>query len=284
LITRQLTRRLERLAATADAVSRGDLGAHLDERGNDEMGRVARAFNTMTSSLRRTLDELAARERLAAVGEFAATLAHEVRNPLTAIRLDLQQVEESLPPESPLRESQSRALKEIARLDATVADTLDAAKTHPGAPAAIDLRSPLEAAADAAAPAFAARRAILERSRLSEVSLRVLGDPRPLEQLFLNLLLNAASALGPGRQAWIEVHESGSEAIVEVHDAGTGIPEDVLPRVFEPLYSTRADGTGLGLTVARRIVQAHKGTIQIESAVGKGTIVRVRLPRAMPAS
>ena len=277
LVTRRLTRSLERLATAADAVSRGDLDAQVEDVGGDEVGQVASAFNTMIASLRRTLRERAARERLAAVGEFAASLAHEVRNPLTAIRIDLQRVEEALPPDSPLREPQSRALREIVRLDATVGETLDVAKARQWTSAVVELRTPLDAAADAAEPAFAARQAALERADPKQASVRVRGDPRPLEQLFLNLLLNAAAALGPGGRAWLEVDARDEEAIVQVHDTGTGIPDEILERVFEPLYSTRADGTGLGLTVAQRIAEAHNGRIEIASEVGKGTVVRVHL-------
>jgi len=277
LVTRRLTRSLERLATAAEGVSRGDLDAQIEDVGGDEVGLVAEAFNTMITSLRHTLSELSRRERLAAVGEFAASLAHEVRNPLTAIRIDLQRVEEALPPGSPPREPLTRALKEIVRLDATLGETLDVAKARQWKSAVVELRAPLDAAADAAEPAFTARQATLERADPKQASLQVRGDERPLEQLFLNLLLNAAAALGPGGRAWIEVEARGQEAIVHVHDSGTGIPDEILERVFEPLYSTRAEGTGLGLTVAQRIAKAHEGRIEIESEVGKGTTVRVHL-------
>ena len=230
------------------------------------------------ASLRRTLSELADRERLAAVGEFAASLAHEVRNPLTAIRIDLQRVEERLPSDSPLREPQSRALKEISRLDATVSEALDVARTGRWRIGVVDLRAPLRAAADAAAHAFTERQATLDLTGLSDRPLVVLGDASALEQLFLNLFLNAAAALGPGGRAWIEVGEEPADAVVAVRDSGTGIAPEMLDNVFQPLYTTRPDGTGLGLTVARRIVDEHGGQIEIESAVGQGTTVRVRVP------
>ena len=277
VLTRRMTRSLERLAAGAEAVSRGDLDAHIPDPGSDEVGRVAEAFNTMTASLRRTLRELASRERLAAVGEFAASLAHEVRNPLTAIRIDLQRVEESLPPDSPLREAQSRALREIGRLDATVSETLDVARTGRWR-AGVDLTVPLRAAVDAAGPAFDERGATLDPSALNGSPFEIRGDEKSLEQLFLNLLLNAAGALAPEGRAWLELSEEDGEAIISVCDTGTGIEPDDLERIFEPLYTTRAEGTGLGLTVVRRIVDEHDGTIEIESEPGVGTTVRVRLP------
>lgn len=279
LLTGRLTHSLQRLVAAAEAVAHGDLEAHVADPGADEVGRVASAFNTMTSSLSNTLAELADRERLAAVGEFAASLAHEVRNPLTAIRIDLQRVEERLPADSPLREPQARALREIGRLDLTVSETLDVAKTGQWRGTPIDLASPLRAAGEAAAPAFIERKAVLDLGALDGRNASVRGDAAALEQLFLNLMLNAAGALGPGGRAWVELDEEPGHAVVAIRDTGTGIEPEMLERVFQPLYTTRPDGTGLGLTIARRIVEQHRGEIAIESEVGRGTTVRVRLPR-----
>lgn len=278
LFTGRMTRSLERLAVAADAVSHGDLERRVDDAGDDEIGRLARAFNTMTESLRRTLRNLADREALAAVGEFAASLAHEVRNPLTSIRVDLQRVEEQLPEDSPLRVPQARALEEIARLDATVTSALQVASTKAGTTESFDLLTPLRAAAHAAAPAFEERRAILRSPGADTEPIRVRGDTGALEQLFLNLLLNAAQALARGGDAMVEVEAEGQMVVVSVRDTGAGIPADELKRVFEPLFSTRSGGTGLGLTVAQRIARAHGGEIEIESAPGAGTTVRVLLP------
>lgn len=279
LLTRRMTRSLEELASSAEAVSRGNLDVRIDYPQLDEVGRVASAFNSMTGSLKRTLRELAGRERLAAVGEFAATLAHEIRNPLTAVRIDLQRVEESLPVGSRLREAQSRALREIGRLDATVSETLEVARTGRWHLGGTNLAAPLEAAAAAAGPAYEERSASLDTASIAGVDLSVRGDERALEQLFLNLMLNAAQSLDAGGRAWLEIAEEDEHVVVSVNDTGGGIDRDALDRVFDPLYTTRPDGTGLGLTVVRRVVEDHDGEIEIESEVGVGTSVRVRLPR-----
>jgi signal transduction histidine kinase len=280
MITQRMTRSLGRLATAAKAVSEGHLDARVEEGGTDEVGQVARAFNSMTASLRRAVRELADRERLAAVGEFAASLAHEVRNPLTAIRIDLQRVEEALAPGSPLKEAQARALTEIERLDATVTETLEVARSGRWGAEAVILRQPLEAAMHSARPAFAEREAQVDDGALARADVTVRGDARTLEQVFLNLLLNAAGALGAEGRVWIEVKDGGEEVVVGIRDSGVGISRDQLQRVFDPLYTTKPEGTGLGLTVARRIVEAHGGRIEIESEPGRGTIVRVHLQRA----
>jgi len=280
-LVRRMTQSLERLAHAADAVSRGDLEQQLAHERDDEVGRVVRAFNTMTESLRRTLKKLADREALAAVGEFAATLAHEVRNPLTAIRIDLQRVEEGLPENSPLRAPQSRALEEIERLDATVAAALDVARTKSDDTATVDVLVSLAAAIHASAPAFEERGAVLHEPTQSG-PIHIKGDLGALEQLFLNLLLNAAQALESGGVADVTIAVEDSTVVVTIRDNGRGIPPDQLERVFEPLFTTRpgGGGTGLGLTIARRIATAHGGDIQLASEPDRGTTVEVRLPLA----
>jgi signal transduction histidine kinase len=280
-LTTRMTRSLRHLLEAARAVSSGDLSQSVPEAGTDEVSTVARAFNTMTESLDRTLRRLAGRESLAAVGEFAAGLAHEVRNPLTAIQVDLQYVENELPPDSSLREPQSKALAEIRRLNATVGDALRVARSGQVRVRAMDLREPFSAAVGAALPRFRERGAILEVD-LGEDPLSLDGDPDALEQLFLNLLLNAAEALDRGGAASILIDPQESEISVRIRDNGSGMAPEVRARVFEPLFSTRAEGTGLGLPIARRIAVAHGGEIRVESAPGSGTTVEVRLPRSVP--
>jgi signal transduction histidine kinase len=277
LLANRLTRSLARLSAAAAAVSRGNLQQRVEVQGDDEIGRLAQAFNTMTESLRSTLDELASRESLAAVGQFAASLAHEVRNALTAIRVDLQSVQEELPADSPLGTVQERALREIVRLDETVSKALKVARTGEMRVERIDLREPIGAAANAALPLFRERAAALAL-QLGDSPLTVAGDSGALEQLFLNLMQNAAQALEPGGAATAAAGAKGGVIEVTVSDNGSGIPAHELSRVFEPLFSTRPEGTGLGLTIARRIAVAHRGTLELESEAGKGTTATVRLP------
>lgn len=280
-LTTRMTRSLRRLSEAATAVASGDLSRSLAETGSDEIGTVARAFNAMTESLLRTLRQLAGRESLASVGEFAAGLAHEVRNPLTSIQVDLQYVESELPPDSPLREPQGKALAEIRRLNATVGDALKVARSGQVKVEAMDLREPLSAAVDSANPVFNERGAALDAD-CGEVPIPLNGDSDALEQLFLNLLLNAAEALQAGGTATAAVVPGDQEVIVQIRDDGPGMPPEVLDRAFEPLFSTRSEGTGLGLPIAQRIAVAHGGEIRIDSAPGSGTTVEVRLPQSAP--
>jgi signal transduction histidine kinase len=283
LLTTHLTRDLRRLSEAAVGVAQGDLDQKLPDPRRDEIGQVTQAFNRMTENLRRTVDALAAKESMAAVGEFAAGLAHEIRNPLTSIQVDLQYVEERLPTDSPLREPQGKALTELGRLDATVRDALKVARSGRVRMAGTDLGDVLRAAAHAVGPSFDARQAQLEMT-LPEVPLTLQADPAALEQLFLNLLRNAAEALPDGGRASLRVTSSEGGVEVCVEDSGPGMSPEVQSRAFEPLFSTRTEGTGLGLPIAQRIATAHGGSIEIESRPDHGTRVTVRLPRRAPGS
>lgn len=280
LLTGRMTRSLRDLAAAAAAVSNGDLEQQVENPGVDEVGRVARAFNSMTKSLRKTLGELASRESLAAVGEFAASLAHEIRNPLTSVRVDLQAVEERLPDEPDLRVRLESALAEIDRLNLTVEDTLQVARRGQLGAESVDLWDPLRAAVRAARPGFESRNATLtlETGREEPTPMMVRGDAGALEQLYLNVIQNAAQALDSGGKAIVRVTQEGRTALITVHDDGVGIPDEALDRIFDPLFSTKKGGTGLGLTIARRIARAAGGDIHVGSGGGSGTAVEIRLP------
>jgi len=279
-LTARMTRSLDRLAAAAEAVSRGELDRRVEVTGRDEIGQVANAFNTMTESLRRTLRELADRQALAAVGEFAASLSHEVRNALTSIRLDLQVSGEQLPAETAVKGPHQRALKEIGRLNETVTGALELARSGRLKQVRLDLWAPLNAAVHAAKPEFAERHARLDVPE-PRAPIMVTGDSAALEQLFLNILLNAAQALEDGGAAAVKVEAGDEQVSVRIRDHGRGIPAEALDRVFEAFYSTREGGTGLGMPIARRIVQAHGGQLRVQAAAGTGTEVEITLPLSM---
>jgi len=277
VLTRGTTRALARLADAAEAVARGDLQREVDSGGRDEVGRVGRAFNSMTESLRRTLQELSQRRALAAVGEFAASLVHEIRNPLTSIRVDLQRIEEKLPQDEETPELMTRTLRKIDTLNRSVSGALLVARSGSVSLEPLNLRGPLKAAVQMASPTFQERNAELDAAGAEGGHIEVRGDASALERLFLNLLLNAAQALEPGGLATVEVWSAEDGARVSVQDNGNGIEAENLERIFDPFFSTRPDGTGLGLPIALRIAQAHGGDLSLESELGLGTTVTVRL-------
>ena len=279
LLTRRITGPLERLSLAADDVARGRFDQRVSEGGADELRRLGRAFNTMTESLRATLQKLSQREAVAAVGEFAASLAHEVRNPLTAIRLDLERARERIDDPARASELLGRALAEVDRLETTVSGSLRIARSGSLTLSAVDLRQPLHAAMAAAEPAFASRCARLEPWPAPGAPVLVRGNAGALEQLFLNLLLNAAEALPRGGSARVAVEESPGDVRVLVRDDGPGIAAELLERVREPFFTTKENGTGLGLSIGQRIASAHGAELKLASTPGDGTTASVTLMR-----
>lgn len=293
VLTRQTTRPLRRLVSASTALARGDMHERVPVRGPGEIRDLAVAFNTMAETLQRTLSTLARREALAAVGEFAAALAHEIRNPLTAIRIDLQRVEEVSHDEDRRRTLTDRMLEAVRRLDRSISGVLSVARSGRVEPEPIHLAEPLSAALDTARPTITALGGELRLSFHAPDLPLVLGDRAALEQLFLNLLLNAGEALGGTGPQLVDVSvaATGDEAVageaaafadVRIRDTGRGIPADQVERIFETLYSTKRGGTGLGLAIAERIARAHGGAILVESEPDRGTTMTVRIPMAQP--
>lgn len=276
-LARRVTASLESLADAATAVAAGQLDRRVDANGTEEVQRVATAFNSMTESLRRTLGALSQRQALAAVGEYAASMAHEVRNALTAIRVDLQHATEKRGENAESQLLITRALTSVRRLDATVTSSLRVARGGRTPRAAVDIRDVLASAARGAESAFAERGATLNAPPAG-APLRVRGDRLALEQMVLNLLLNAAQALPSGGQAKVTAETDEQVVRIAIVDTGVGIARDDLVNVLDPFYSTRNDGTGLGLPIARQIANAHDGSLQVTSTIGEGTRVEIRLP------
>jgi signal transduction histidine kinase len=283
---RRLTLSIETLTEAAESISKGDLDRSVASAGSDEIGRLSAAFNTMTSHLRRTLTELSEREALAAVGAFATSMAHDVRNALTSIRLDLQLLEEDVPRESRGSRYQSRALRKLEGLNRRVTGSLALARSGRIGKDPVDPIECLRSAVDSVRPEFESRGVWIVLDALPSGPLKVRGDAGILEQAFFNLLLNAAQAVASdGVPAGDTRGEARVGATVEVdsvrilfRDTGPGIPDELLDRVAEPFFSTRSDGTGLGLAIAHRAVRAHGGTLKIRNREEGGAEVEVRLP------
>lgn len=271
-LTARLTRGLERLAGATQAVASGDLDASLPAAGSDEVGRTTEAFNTMTHSLRRSLSELSQQRALVAMGEFAAGLSHEVRNALTSIRVDLERAERKIADDS-TKKLVTRSLKHVQRIEGTVTGSLRVARTGQARREPMDMMDPLASAIESASAREAAGPIRLNNGT-APVALQ--GDATALEQMFLNLLLNAVEA-APGKSVDVSV-ETAEGIVVSIADQGPGIAPEDADRVWQSFYTKKAGGTGLGLTIARSIAQAHGGDIALDRAASGGTLARVRLP------
>ena len=285
LISRSLARPLNELRHAMAVVGAGDLDHVVQPRSRDEIGELARAFAQMTEQLRQSRARLVQSEKLASLGQMAAAVAHGLRNPLASLRAAAQLARHRV--ESPVAREQLNAIVEqVDRLDLRIAHLLAfsrPASFHP-------LRETVPALLDGALSGFTA----LLRERHVDLALSVPAglpdirvDPMRLEQALTELVSNALDAMPEGGRLAIAVRpERGETATdgggitIEIADSGCGIPAELLATVCEPFVTTRPEGTGLGLAIAKRYVEEAGGRLEIASAPGHGTTVRLWLPAA----
>ncbi len=225
------------------------------------------------------VSELEDARRLAALGQFAAAIAHDIRTPLTSISLNVQILRRKLELSPDDREHLDIAIEELARLDKSVAEILDFAKPMKLAPQRIDVDELIEATARGLTPVLSEKHIALRCEPGGELP-AVHGDPQRLRQVLVNLVGNAADASQAGAEVVVRARKDAARIAIEVEDHGRGIGEGDLARIFEPFYTTRADGTGLGLAICHKVVRAHGGDIEVRSVPGRGSTFTVLLPAA----
>lgn len=217
-------------------------------------------------------------QKLSLVGQVAAGVAHELKNPLASIKGAVEIIADDSTSDQDRGEFRNILLREIKRMDGTVSEFLEFARPKPVQLERLDL-SELVRASTRQIEAQAAKAGILLREEI-ESGLIVAGDREKLHQLALNLLLNAIQASPSGSELEVSLRRDAKQALVNVRDHGEGIAAADLERIFEPFYTTRASGSGLGLPIVRSIVEAHDGTIEVMSVPGQGTTAAVRIPLA----
>jgi signal transduction histidine kinase len=234
-----------------------------------------------TEELAATTQQLWQAAKLASVGELAASVAHELNNPLGIISLRLESVLAATPADAHCRPALEVIEQEVERMARLIANLLQFSRQTPDQVSTVDLPEEVVRAAELVEHHLR-RRGVGTVFDFATDLPPVLADRQKLRQLFLNLYTNAADAMPRGGTLTtrLSAPPRRTEVVVEVADTGVGIPAEHLGRVMEPFFTTKDEGkgTGLGLAICRRIVRDHKGTIHIDSEVGKGTRVRIALP------
>ena len=273
-LSRSITRPIERLTAAAEAFGRGQLSARSGVKSDDEVGRLARSFDEMASRIE------AARK---AEKELLANVSHELRTPLARIHVALELIQA---PDDEVRGRLSVVGAELDELERLIADVLTTSRLELS-------QAPIQRASIPAAQLVEKGRQRLlalepERPVQAEVQpgLQVLADEPLLSRALDNLLDNARKyGGGPDSPIRVDARKEAGEAVIAVSDGGQGIPPDELERIFDPFYRgttarARETGFGLGLALARRIVEAHGGTIRASNVPGGGARIEMRLPAA----
>jgi len=281
-----IERPMEELMETIAHVRRGDLKARVAfAKREDDVGELGRQFNEMVAQLdqnRLEIEELHTREmaraeHLATLGELAAGLAHEIRNPLAGIAGVVDIMGKELPANSPSRGVIGEVHREILHIQAILNDLLSYARPRPPDFHPANLNATVEQAV------------MLARQQVLTKPIQILFEPNPalslvehdptlIQQVILNLELNGIQAISGAGQVRITLKEEPGFVAIQVSDTGKGISAEALPRIFKPFFTTRTEGTGLGLSLANSIVQSHQGRIEVSSTLGKGTQFRIWLP------
>jgi len=273
-------------------ISEGDLDVAASfSRRNDEIGDLGRNFNHMMRQLRESRKEIetmhrtqmSRAEHLATLGELATGLAHEIRNPLAGIAGVFEIIGRDLPASSPARAMVKDVRMEIDQINRILTDLLETARPHPPRMMRSNLNTTVEHAVMLARQQVLSKPIKIELQKAPGLA-EVEHDSDQIHQVLLNLLLNAVQAMEGSGTVRVEIGSRDDCATVTVSDTGRGIPEQQLPQIFRPFYTTRGNGTGLGLSLVRRIVDEHHGRINVTSVLGKGSTFEVLLPFSAPAA
>ena len=277
-IARSITSPVEALVRVTARVSQGDLGEKVLLDSRDEIGALAASFNHMIAALKNSEERLVKSEKLATAGQMAAGFAHEIRNPLTSIKMLGQVLHRRMQKDPENQAMLASMVLEINRLDRIIQEMID--RTRPGELKRQwgEINRQVEEVVSVAKEGIVAEN-ILIRQNLSDNLPSVYMDCEKIQQVLWNLILNAKEAMhggghldlstGPADEGFIEI---------SVEDTGQGISSDNMELLFQPFFTTKPEGMGLGLTMSRKIVEQHGGKLTLENRPGGGTKARVVLP------
>jgi two-component system NtrC family sensor kinase len=285
-----IIKRIRMLKEAAEAIAAGNLDHKLSPDKISGFDMLDEAFNYMSKSLKdhdeklhKAHQQLAKTERLTALGEMAAGVAHEINNPLGGILLYSNLVLEDVPEDSPARENMEKIIYQTNRCKGIVQNLLDFARTPTGDMLPLKINSVINTSLSLVKDQSMFHGVDIKADLASNLP-EVIGDKARLEEVFLNLFINAADAMKGKGTLTITTRLSGNNSVkINVSDTGGGIAKEHLPHIFEPFFTTKEPGrgTGLGLSIVYGIIRKHNGFIDAESEPGKGTTFIIILPLYM---
>ena len=284
VLSYNLLRPVKRLVSATEVIASGDLSREIAVKSGDELGTLTRSFNRMVRNLREIQNELVRSEKLISLGRISAGVAHEIRNPLNAMKGAIALLQRRRAGDPLIDEYSQIILEEIERLNLFVTEFLYLAKQAPPKPVFVNVNELVQNTLILFDGKLQERNVSLKKDfdmRLPPVHI----DPHQMEQVIVNLLINALDAMPEGGliQVWTQYIEECKEypmpaATVGIKDSGVGIPKGNLQSIFDPFFSTKEDGTGLGLPISLGVVESHGGKLKIVSKEGEGTEAIITLP------
>jgi two-component system, NtrC family, nitrogen regulation sensor histidine kinase NtrY len=279
VVANKMSRPIELLTDATNRVAGGELDVKLEYRGDNEIGNLMRSFTVMTRRLKENREELARVERELAWREMARQVAHEIRNPLTPMKLSIQQLRQERKDnakdfDKTFDATTRMLLQQIETLSRIASEFSRFARMPVSKPETVDINGIL-------------KRAIALFSQKTDVDFQlnfddtipvIDADGEELQRAFVNLIRNGVQAMPEGGTLSIETSHEDGTITISITDTGTGIPPEVRLRLFEPNFSTKTDGMGLGLAIVKKTIQELKGSIEIHSTENIGTTVRITLP------
>ncbi len=299
LLSRQISKPISEMAEASRKMANGSLDRRISYSRHDEIGTLAQSFNLMAEdlsalidslkqkeiSLRKAYDELmqtqsqlVQSEKMAAIGELAASVVHEMRNPLSSVKLNFQIIARSMDRAGPLHEHYSIGIGQIEQLEKMLSSLLDYSKP-------IEIEKTPFRLETVMAESMQQLQSCAEGCSIeikTDGSLpHVIGDPEEIRQVLVNVIKNAIESAGPAGKVEIRIKAAGQDAdkgiLIEVCDNGPGISHQDMKRIFQPFFTTKEKGTGLGLSIVKKIMEAHGFGISISSEEGAGTVVSLHL-------
>ena len=288
ILARRITRPLNRLVEGTVRIAKGDFSQAMVDTSGDEVGDLARSFNEMIRQLlhaRQRMEEanrkLVQHEKLASIGRMAATIAHEIRNPLTSAKLNIQKVVEEERFAEAVKTHLGMSLEGIDQIERFIKELLNFTRVPELSLESWPIEQIVEESLKVVADTLAEKGIVIEKSCAAGLP-HVFVDADKMRQVFLNILRNAQEALEAGGRIHIacDAVEDGlrKKVRVRITDNGPGIPDKVRPNIFEPFFTTKPSGFGLGLPNARKIVEQHNGTIHLVRKRGRGSSFVVLIP------
>ncbi len=301
---RRISRPIHAMAEAAQRIARGDYAQKVQVTTDDEVGYLVSSFNTMAAGLARAQQELQEwgeklerkveqrtaelkamqnhllqAEKMAAIGKLAAGVAHEINNPLTGVLTNSSLMLQDLPPDDSRRDDLQTIVNETLRCRKIVKGLLDFARQTTPQKQELFFNRVIEDVLSLVKNQASFRDITIKTDLEPRLPL-LMADGDQMRQVVLNIVLNAADAMPRGGELSISsrLEEPSKRVVIRISDTGTGIPDEIRDRLFEPFFTTKKAGTGLGLSIAYGIVERHRGTLDVESEVGRGTTFVITLP------